>query len=124
MATPIVLKTGVTGVVFNLKGIDNSVVVDINADGGLGNGGLGWFRVLEMNTSFNPAQNVSIDLSGMLATYKGKGATSVTLTVVANNWSHSGSINAGISFPGGSQAIAQPSITPYTSVQFAYTLVL
>ena len=33
MATPIVLKTGVTDVVFNLKGIDNGVVVDINPDG-------------------------------------------------------------------------------------------
>lgn len=124
MANPIVLKTGVTDVVFNLKGIDNSVIVDLNADGNLNNGAIGWFRVLEMNTTFNPAQKVSIDLSGMLALYKSKGAKSVTLTVVANNWAGPGSINAGISFPGGSQAIAQPAIAPYTSVQFAYTLML
>ena len=126
MATPIVLKTGVTDVVFNLKGIDNGVVVDINPDGVLqpGNGALGWFRVLEMNASYNPAQNVSIDLSGTLALYKSKGAKSVTLTVVANNWGGPGSINASISFPGGTQAIAQPAIAPFTSVQFAYTLML
>ena len=127
MANPIVLKTGVTGVVFNLKGIDNSVVVDINADGvqPTGNGTLGWSRVLEMNTSgFASAQNVSIDLSAMLATYKSKGAKSVTFTVVASNYVGPGGINAAINFPGGSQAIVQSAIAPYTSTQFAYTLML
>ena len=127
MATPIVLKTGVTGVVFNMKGIDNSVVVDINADGvqPAGNGTLAWSRVLEMNTSgFASAQNVSIDLSAMLATYKSNGAKSVTLTVVASNYVGPGGINAAINFPGGSQAIVQSAIAPYTSTQFAYTLML
>jgi hypothetical protein len=125
MANPIVLKTGSKGVVFSLKGLDNSIVVDINPDGvqPAGNGSFGWSRVLEMNTAgFAAAQNVSIDLSGILATYKSKGAKSVTLTVVVSNWAGPGNVNAAITWPTGNQPIVLAAMGTYTSTQFAYTL--
>jgi hypothetical protein len=125
MANPIILKTGSKGVIFSLKGLDNSIVVDINPDGALpvGNGSLGWSRVLEMNTAgFAAAQNVSIDLSAMLAAYKSKGAKSVTLTVVVSNWAGPGNVNGAISWPGNSQPIVLTAMDTFTSTQFAYTL--
>ncbi len=110
-----------------LKGLDNSIVVDINSDGvqPVGNGKLGWSRVLEMNTSgYASAQNVSIDLSAMLATYKSQGAKTVILTAVVSNWAGPGNVNAAITWPTGNQPIVLAAMGTYTSTQFAYQLEL
>lgn len=118
------INTGTRGVTLNFSNIDNMVSVDINADGPQGNGRLGWSRVFEANSSGLGyyGGNYTVSLDPYLAAYQSNGASSVTLSIVASNWTSAGSVVGSIQYPNNSTPI---SITPaeWTSQQNSYTLV-
>jgi hypothetical protein len=119
-----VLQTGVSGVTLTFTTIDNMVSVDINADGPQGNGTLGWSRVFEINVSgmgyYGGKYEVLLD--PFLSNYHGRGAYSVTLSIVASNWTSAGQVIGTLYYGDGQTQPIEFDSNEWSSTQIAYTL--